>query len=149
MSLNIRQASEQDADIIATVLGEIEAYYGGPSDPPSVDQVKSALFGPRPAATVLLALADEEVTALASYCLLWPAAGADTSLFLKELYVREPYRRRGIARELMAAVRSAAQATGCSRVEWQADTDNPPALALYEGLGFAPHEGKVFYRAQL
>jgi GNAT superfamily N-acetyltransferase len=149
MVLDIKKATEQDADTIATILGEVEAYYGGPSEPPSAEQVRTALFGPKPAATVLLARDGEKITALASYCFLWPAAGAGTSLFLKELYVREPYRRRGIARELMAAVCSEAQAAGCTRVEWQADAGNPPALALYEGLGFAPHDGKVFYRTHI
>lgn len=149
MGLHVDRATEQDSDIIATILGEVEAYYGGSSQPPSIQQVKGALFGPQPAATVLLARDGEEVAGLASYSFLWPAASADTSLFLKELYVREPYRRRGIARELMTAVHGEAQAAGCSRVEWQADTDNPPALALYEALGFAPHDGKIFYRSQV
>ncbi len=85
---------------------------------------------------------------LASVCFLWPAIGAETSLYLKELYVQEDYRRCGVARELMVAVRNEAQAAGCSRIEWTADRDNPPAVALYAALGVEPHEGKIFYRSQ-
>jgi GNAT superfamily N-acetyltransferase len=146
VGLHIERATEQDAEIIATVLGEVEEYYGGSPEPPKAQQVRNALFGPQPAATVLLARDNGEPAGLASYSFLWPAAGADTSLFLKELYVRTPYRRRGIARELIAAVRSEAQAAGCTRLEWQADADNPAALAFYEALGAVPNEGKIFYR---
>ncbi|MHA6761646.1 GNAT family N-acetyltransferase [Streptacidiphilus sp. PAMC 29251] len=148
MRLTIEQATEHDAETIATMLGEIERYYGGPDEIPDVKQVRHALFGPRPAATVLLAREDDQVIGLASVCFLWPAIGAETSLYLKELYVQEDYRRHGVARELMVAVRKEAEAAGCSRVEWTADRDNPPAVALYAALGVEPHEGKIFYRSQ-
>jgi GNAT superfamily N-acetyltransferase len=149
MALRIDRATDNDAEIIATIIGEVEAYYGGSGEPPKVQQIRDALFTARPVATVLLARNGDDVAGMASVSFLWPAAGADTSLFLKELYVREHYRRRGIARELLTAVRQEAEAAGCSRVEWQADTDNPPALELYKALGFEAHGGKVFYRLQI
>ncbi|MFJ8471061.1 GNAT family N-acetyltransferase [Kitasatospora sp. NPDC094011] len=148
MGTAITRATEADAEIIATILEEVEQYYGGSAVVIDPEQVRRALFSRWPAATVLLSLDGGEVTGLASVSFLWPAAGADTSLYLKELYVREPHRRRGVAQELMAAVRAEARATGCSRVEWTADRDNPAALAFYAALGVAPNGGKIFYRAQ-
>ncbi|AYG80358.1 Mycothiol acetyltransferase [Streptomyces hundungensis] len=147
--VRISPATEHDLEAIADILGETEAYYGGENDRPPLDQIRSALFGESPAAVCLLAHDGDQVLGLASYSLLWPAAGADSSLYLKELYVREGARRRGVARALMDAVKSAAVKAGCSRVEWTADTDNPPALALYEALGVPQHQGKVFYRVSL
>lgn len=146
--MRIEQANEQDVDVISVILGEIEAYYGGKRVAGDPVQIRAALFGDRPAATVLLARDGEQVLGLASYSLLWPAAGADTSLYLKELYVREPARRRGVAGALMEALKSAAAAAGCSRLEWTADTDNPPALDFYAALGAEPRDGKVFYRLE-
>lgn len=146
--MRIEQASEQDTDVISVILGEIEAYYGGKPVAGDPAQIRAALFGERPAATVLLARDGEQVLGLASYSLLWPAAGADTSLYLKELYVRAKSRRRGVAGAFMEALKEAAAAAGCSRVEWTADTDNPPALAFYEALGAEPRDGKVFYRLE-
>lgn len=147
--MQISRATDADTEVISQILGEIEEYYGGAPAPGDTEQIRSALFSAQPAATVLLARDGDEVLGLASYSLLWPAAGADTSLYLKELYVRTAARRRGVARALMSALRDEAAARGCSRVEWTADTDNPPALALYEALGVQPHQGKVFYRASL
>ncbi|EPH45347.1 GNAT family N-acetyltransferase [Streptomyces aurantiacus] len=144
--MEISTATENDAEVISVILGEIEEYYGGAPAPGDLGQIRTALFDERPVAHVLLARDGGEVLGLASYSLLWPAAGADTSLYLKELYVRASARRRGVARALMAALRDDAERLGCSRIEWTADTDNPPAMALYKALGVQPHGGKAFYR---
>ncbi|MFD8914087.1 GNAT family N-acetyltransferase [Streptomyces sp. NPDC059575] len=147
--MRITEATESDADEIAALLGEVESYYGGPATPPPVEQVRAALFGPRPAATVLLAREGEQVLGMASYTCLWPAAGADVSLYMKELFVREAARRRGVADALMNAVAEAGRAVGCSRLEWTADTDNQAALDFYAARGNKRNEGKVFYRQPL
>jgi len=146
--VHIERATEADTETIATILGEVEAYYGSKDTPAGQSQIRTALFGPSPVATVLLARDGDDVLGLASYSFLWPAAGAESSVFLKELFVRESARRRGIARALLEAVRAAATAAGCTRVEWTADRDNPPALALYAALGFEPRPDKPFYRWQ-
>jgi GNAT superfamily N-acetyltransferase len=109
-------------------------------------RIREELFGPAPAATVLLAVDGADVLGMATYSRLWPAAGDEASLYLKELFVRLEARRRGVARALMTRLRETAEATGARRVEWTADTDNAPALALYKALGFEPHDGKLFYR---
>jgi GNAT superfamily N-acetyltransferase len=144
--VKVDRATEQDVEVIAQILGEVESYYGGKEVPPPLDQIKNALFSARPAATVLLARNDDQALGLASFSLLWPAAGADSSLYLKELYVRSFARHRGVGRTLMTALREEATAAGCRRIEWTADRDNPDAVAFYSAMGFAPHAGKVFYR---
>lgn len=147
--MRITKATEADVEVISQLLGEVEAYYGGEAAPADPQQIHAALFGSQPAATVLLARDDEEVLGLASYTFLWPAAGADTSIYLKELFVREAHRRGGVAAQLMDAVRDAGRAAGCSRLEWTADADNPPALDFYKALGVEPRADKPFYRQAL
>ncbi|MCX5382697.1 GNAT family N-acetyltransferase [Streptomyces sp. NBC_00083] len=146
MTVTVGRAGEADAGVIAVLLGEIEAYYGGSPAPGDLGRIRAALFCEHPAATVLLAREGDDVLGFASYSRLWPASGADTSLYLKELYVRESARRRGVAGMLMARLREEATAAGCTRVEWTADLDNPPALAFYAALGAVPRDGKVLYR---
>lgn len=145
--MHISPATEADVEILSTLLGEVEAYYGGPSTPGDPEQIRTALFGAQPVATVLLARIDQTVAGLASYTFLWPAAGAHTSLYLKELYVRAHARRQGVAHALMSELRSIAAKAGCTRFEWTADTDNPAALAFYEAFGARPLAEKVFYRS--
>ncbi|WP_317452967.1 GNAT family N-acetyltransferase [Streptomyces sp. CBMA29] len=57
--------------------------------------------------------------------------------------------RRGVGRALLAELKRIAAESACSRIEWTADTDNPPALAFYEALGIEQKAGKVFYRLGL
>jgi len=146
MGVTIRRATERDTTAISMVLGEVEAYYGGHADPLDERQIRVALFAEPAAATVLLAEKDGLVVGLASFSRLWPAAGADVSLYLKELFVREDARRCGVGEQLLAAVREAGEELGCGRLEWTGDMDNPAALGFYKKLGVPVNEGKVCYR---
>lgn len=141
-------ATEADIHALSVLLGEIEEYYGGENVPGDPSAIRDALFSGGPAPTVLLARDEDTVVGLASYSLLWPAAGADTSLYLKELYVRAEHRRHGVGRALMAELRHIAKRSGYSRIEWTADTSNPGATAFYKALGGSAQE-KIFYRMPL
>ena len=81
-----------------------------------------------------------------TWSLLWPAAGLTTSLYLKELYVAQAYRRSGTGRLLMEGLYRIAAERGCSRVEGTTDTSNPGAQQCYESLGVSPLPAKIFYR---
>ena len=50
-------------------------------------------------------------------------------------------RRRGVARAVVAGLSGAASNRGAGRAYLQVETDNEPARALYEGLGFTRHHG--------
>ncbi|MFF9128320.1 GNAT family N-acetyltransferase [Streptomyces sp. NPDC014889] len=81
-----------------------------------VPRSRSGLLGPSPCGHgPYRAWDDGEPLGFASYSWLWPAAGAEVSLYLKELFVRVPYRRHGVGAELMDAVQAAAAGLGCSR----------------------------------
>lgn len=59
-------------------------------------------------------------------------------LVICELYVTEPYRGTGLARELMDRAREDAEDADCGEVVLSVDVDNGRALAFYEKLGFEP-----------
>jgi GNAT superfamily N-acetyltransferase len=149
VGITVRPATEQDTTLISVLLGETEKYYGGVNEPADEQQIRAALFTDRPASTVLLAEKDGQVVGLASFSRLWPAAGADVSMYLKELFVVEAARRSGVGQVLLDAVKSAAIEAGCRRLEWTGDTDNPVALGFYKKLGVPVNDGKVFYRLPL
>ncbi|MDL4775750.1 GNAT family N-acetyltransferase [Actinomadura xylanilytica] len=152
MTVTIRPAAVEDTAAITELIAELNAFYGdAPQDSSAVQsqQVRLALFGESPAASVLLAISDGRPVALASYSILWPAVGFTTSLYLKELYVAEAYRRQGIGKALMTALRKEALQRGCSRVEWTADEDNPGAIRFYETIGTKSRTAKIFYRENL
>jgi ribosomal protein S18 acetylase RimI-like enzyme len=58
-----------------------------------------------------------------------------TEMFLYELAVAEPVRRRGIGRTLVEALDALARERGCYDMFVFADHDNEAALATYEAAG--------------
>jgi ribosomal protein S18 acetylase RimI-like enzyme len=63
-----------------------------------------------------------------------------TEMFLYELGVEEGYRRRGIGRALVAALRALAAERGCHGMWVATDEDNVAALATYRSAGAAEPE---------
>jgi GNAT superfamily N-acetyltransferase len=147
--ISLTPAKPADVEAIATLLAELDAYYGGPLEDPTPERVRlihDAIFGPDPAGYVLLAWDGDRLVGFASYSFLWPAAGVSRSIFLKELYVIEAQRQRGVGRLLIAELSRIAIDHGCSRLEWAADTDNPTAQRFYAQLGVPPDTTKTFHR---
>lgn len=149
MKIRLATAVPGDEQAIASLLAELSQFYGDdPEGAPDqrAAQVRAVLFGDAPAPQVFLAWDGETLAGLASWSLLWPAAGLTTSLYLKELYVAESHRRRGVATALMDDLYRLAAGHGCSRVEWTTDAGNPGAQEFYEARGAKPKASKIFYR---
>jgi GNAT superfamily N-acetyltransferase len=70
---------------------------------------------------------------------------ARPTLFIKELYVSEPGRGRGIGGALMRAAARAAIAHGCADIKWQVAEWNTSARGFYERLGGSPDHVWVDY----
>jgi GNAT superfamily N-acetyltransferase len=145
----VTAADREDVPAIAELLAELDRFYGATVMEPleqRTGQIAAMLFGDVPAAHILLARDGGEVIGLASYSFLWPAVGLTSSLYLKELYVRQTRQREGIGKLLMQKVCEVAAKHRCSRVEWTTDTSNHDAQRFYEASGVPAYPGKVFYR---
>ena len=66
-----------------------------------------------------------------------------TEMFLYELAVDEPYRRRGIGRALVERLATFAREAGCYGMWVVTDHDNTAAHATYEGTGSVPEADQV------
>jgi ribosomal protein S18 acetylase RimI-like enzyme len=66
-----------------------------------------------------------------------------TEMFLYELAVEEPARRRGIGRALVERLAALARDAGCYGMWVVTDHDNEAARATYEGTGAAPETEQV------
>jgi len=147
----IKAAVGGDAEALAELAEEMDRFYGATEAEPlqfRVRQIKEAICGDPPAANSLLASDDGELAGFASYSFLWPAVGLSRSLYLKELYVAETARRKGVGQLLMRRLYEIAVEQGCSRVEWTTDRENSHAQRFYAGLGVSVHESKLFYRLE-
>lgn len=98
--------------------------------PAPPEQVRVTEDGPRALAEVLL---DGQVVARGR------AALDGDWLGLHGLATAPPYRRRGWGRLVLAELVDWAAVQGATTAWLHVETDNAPALALYEGLGFRTH----------
>ncbi|MGH3867614.1 MAG: GNAT family N-acetyltransferase [Pseudonocardiaceae bacterium] len=102
--VEIRPAEQRDVEALAVPMEDLDHCYGGTDVAPPdqrVRQIAENLFDEPLAAYVLLAWEDGQLVGMAAYSFLWPAAGGTRSLYLKELYVTEEFRRKGIGALLM------------------------------------------------
>ncbi|MFI9641120.1 GNAT family N-acetyltransferase [Micromonospora sp. NPDC051925] len=147
----VAAAEAAHVDAVAALLEELDKFYGDTDVEPldvRVRQINEALFGDPPLAYAVLAWDAEALVGLATYSFLWPAAGLTRSLYLKELYVAETARGRGVGKLLMDRLVEVAATNSCSRIEWTTDRDNAQAQRFYEKLGVARNANKIFYRLE-
>ncbi len=72
-----------------------------------------------------------------------------TEMFLYELAVDEPFRRRGIGKALVGGLLEIARAQGCYDMWVLTDNDNDAALATYRSSGTADESSHVMLTWEL
>lgn len=116
----------------ATTVAELvaaEHLYDGPARAEWAERFLAA-----PGHLMLIAYADGAPAGMVSGIeMLHPDKGTEMCLY--ELSVDEPYRRRGIGRALVEALREVARERGCYDLWVGVDTDNDAALATYHSAG--------------
>jgi GNAT superfamily N-acetyltransferase len=101
----------------------------------SESDLAAALFGPQPAAEVLVAWKGLEPAGFALFFHNFSTFLGRRGLWLEDLFVRPVHRRQGCARALLRALAALAQARGCGRFEWAVLDWNTPAIDFYLSLG--------------
>jgi GNAT superfamily N-acetyltransferase len=105
-----------------------------------------SLFGPQPAAGALLARGDGEVAGYAVYYFTFSSFVGRAGIWLEDVYVRPPFRQRGLGRRLMESVARIGAERDCGRFEWTALNWNKRALEFYRSLGAQVMEEWVLLR---
>lgn len=140
----IRPAAPADLPEIAALIREL-AEYEEMTDEVVWDlpQLESQLFGPEPAAHVLLAETDDgKVAGMALWFRTFSTFLGRSGIWLEDLYVRPEHRRAGYGLALIQELRTLTD----GRVEWVVLDWNTSAQTFYDGLGAAPVPGWTRYR---
>jgi GNAT superfamily N-acetyltransferase len=99
------------------------------------DQLRRTLFGPQPAAEVLLAQSDAEWIGFALFFPNYSTFRAQSGIYLEDLYVKPHARGKGAGLALFKAMVRLAVERGCGRVEWSVLDWNEPSIQFYKKLG--------------
>ncbi|WP_027169171.1 GNAT family N-acetyltransferase [Mesorhizobium sp. WSM3224] len=149
MTVDIRWAEVDDAEALAAVLCAMAAHYR-----------QAPLDYSRAAATALQWLSDEspayphfalafvggEAAGLASVAIAHPGIDLGRLMFLKDLYVRDGARDKGVGRALVGFLVSYCVGKGIGRIDLTTEDWNEGALRFYDRLGAERHGQKVFLR---
>lgn len=108
--------------------------------------MESALFGPRPAAEVVIAEYDGRPAGFALFFPSFSTFLGKPGLYLEDLFVLPAFRGRGIGRALMVHLAQLALARGYGRFEWSVLDWNTPAIDFYRSLGAQPQDGWTVQR---
>jgi GNAT superfamily N-acetyltransferase len=145
--ITIRAATEGDISTILEMIRALAEYERLlHSVTATEERIRETLFGPRPGAEVILAY---EKDACAGFALFFPNYStflAQPGIYLEDLYVKEPYRGKGLGLALLKRLARLAQERGCGRVEWEVLDWNEPSIRFYKKLGAVPMDDWTKYR---
>ena len=122
--------ARQVNSMFGTAFGEPETYEG---DPPSATYLAEVLA--KPHIIAIAALSGEAVVGGLFAYELDKLERERREVYIYDLAVAEPHRRRGIATALIERCRDIAAERGAWVVYVQADYEDAPAVALYEKMG--------------
>jgi GNAT superfamily N-acetyltransferase len=145
-STTIRPATPADVPLILRLIGELADYEKLAHEVTATEaDLRESLFGSRPAIEVLIAEADDEAAGYALFFHNYSTFLCKRGVYLEDLFVRPPFRGRGIGKSLLMHVAKVAAGRGCVRFEWAVLDWNEPAIEFYRSLGAVPmHDWTVF-----
>ena len=102
------------------------------------DSLRASLFGPNPAAEVVIAYAGDEPAGFALFFQSFSTFVGRPGLYLEDLYVRPDWRGRGLGRRLLTHLARIAVDRNYGRMEWSVLDWNEQAIAVYRKVGATP-----------
>ncbi len=145
--LTIRFAQHEDVPLVLSFIRDLADYEQRLHEVVATEeQLAESLFGPRPAAEVLLAFLGDEPAGFAVFFPIYSTFLGKRQLYLEDLLVRKAARGHGVGRAIMAALARIAQERGCHLLQWSVLKWNDPAIRFYRGLGATEHGGWDSYQ---
>jgi GNAT superfamily N-acetyltransferase len=146
-TLTIRRAQEHEVPLVMSFVRELAEYERLTHEVVgTVEDMRKALFGPRPYAEVVFACLDAEPVGFALFCYNFSTFLARPGIHLEDLFVRPSCRGRGIGQKLLAWLARETQSRGCGRLEWAVLDWNEPSIRFYDSLGARAMKEWITYR---
>jgi GNAT superfamily N-acetyltransferase len=144
----IRKASESDVPLILSFIRKLAEYERMSHEVAATEEnLRDALFGPRPVAETLLAYSGAEPVGFALYFETYSTFRGRRGIFLEDLFVEPSHRGQGVGSALLAATARIALERG-GWLQWLVLDWNEPAITFYRRLGASKIEEWNSYRLQ-
>ena len=147
MPINIKPATVRDVPVVLRMIRGL-AEYEKLLDACSATEAQlcESLFGPHPAAEVIIAWDADEAVGFALFFHNYSTVLAQRGLYLEDLFVLPEWRGRGVGRLLLERLAQIAVERDCGRLEWTVLDWNRPAIGFYQRVGATPMADWTIYR---
>lgn len=147
--ITFRQAEPQDFDLVADFIRKLADYeklaHEVRFEP---ELMREHLFGPRPAAEVLIGEIDGAPAGFALYFQTFSSFKGQPGIWLEDLFVEPHARGAGLGRALLARLAALVIERGGARLEWDVLAWNELGKGFYRGIGAARVDGWERWRMQ-
>lgn len=145
--VHIRPATRADVPLILELIRGLAQYEKLAHECVATEGALTAtLFGERPGAEVLIALADGTPAGFALFFHNYSTFLAKRGIYLEDLFVQPAFRGRGIGKRLLVHLARIAVERDCGRLEWSVLDWNVDAIRFYESLGAKAMDEWTVYR---
>jgi len=145
--IRIDPATESDVPTICGLIRELAVFERLLHEAVATeDQIREELFGPKPAAEVIVARVGEEVAGFALYFHNFSTFVGRRGIYLEDLFVRSQFRGSGCGAALLRRLAQIALERNCGRLEWSVLDWNQRAIDFYKSLGAQPMDEWTIYR---
>jgi len=143
----IRRARPGDEAELTAMIHELAEFEkAGHECTVTESRLGEALFGEQPTVYGHIAEVDGEAAAGALWFKNFSTWDGVAGVYLEDLFVRPQFRRRGLARKMLATLARECVDGGYTRLSWAVLDWNINAIALYDAVGGKPQNEWITYR---
>jgi GNAT superfamily N-acetyltransferase len=143
----VRTVSPGDEVELTAMIHELAEFERASSECTVTEsQLREALFGPHPVVYGHLVEVDGQAAGGALWFRNFSTWDGVAGIYLEDLFVRPQFRRRGLARTLLATLARECVDNGYTRLSWAVLDWNVNAIALYDLVGGEPQTDWITYR---
>ena len=145
--VTIRPATRGDVPVILELIQGLAEYEKLAQECVATEAaLDETLFGARPQAEVIIALADGTPAGFALFFPNYSTFLAKQGLYLEDLFVKPAFRGRGIGKALLVHLAQLAVSRRCGRLEWSVLDWTEDAIRFYESLRAKAMDEWTVYR---
>jgi GNAT superfamily N-acetyltransferase len=143
----IRAAVVDDVPLILSFIKKLAEYERLAHEVVATeDSLRETLFESRKTAEVAIGYFQKKPIGLVLFFHNYSTFLSRPGLYIEDLFVDEPYRRRGFGSALLRYVARLAIERNCGRLEWSVLDWNQPAVDFYIKLGAVPMSDWTVFR---
>lgn len=132
MTITIRRAVEEDFPALISTITEFAHFQRSSA---KMTNSTERMSNEQQAFTCFVAVTATNDIVGYAICFFAYFTWSGRSLYLDDLYVKEPFRGRDVGKRLLAAVVDFASTERCRKVHWQVSRWNTPAQEFYKKFG--------------